>query len=108
MLTRRGLSKLLAAGVSAGLMLALKATRSKGAEDAVISHPQIYPELRVIGRPGVRLPQVTHFGLHYQIFANELQLTFYRGRRWNTPNAEFARDIEQAVRDVLAIASKPE
>lgn len=106
--TRRGASKALTLCVAGGAALALALTRSLGKKDVVISHPLIYPEIAVVGRPGVRLPYVNHFGLHYQIYPREIVLTFMPGLRWKTPNAVFAKDIERALHDVLAVASPPE
>jgi hypothetical protein len=54
--------------------------------EILVSHPEIYPEVPVVGRPGVRLPYVTCFGLHYQIWENKTVITMMPGATWKTPN----------------------
>jgi hypothetical protein len=102
--SRHGLGRVFTLSVFAAAMLVLKATGSLGKKDVVISHPQIFSEIPVVGRPGVRLPYVNHFGLHYQIHQNEIVVTFMPGLKWRTPNAIFVQDIERAIAEVLEIA----
>jgi hypothetical protein len=103
--TRRGPRRAFTFGVLVAAALALKATGSVGLkQDVIISYPTIYPEIDVVGRPGVRLPYVNHFGLHYQIHENEILLTFMPGLKWRTANAVFVPELERAIHEILEIA----
>jgi hypothetical protein len=44
-----------------------------GRPDVMTSHPQLHDEVVVFGRPGVKLPYVGAFGLHYQLRADRLE-----------------------------------
>jgi hypothetical protein len=102
--TRRGLSRVRAIGVLGAAGLALKAMGALTSERIIVSHPEIFGELQLVGRPGVRLPYVSHFGLHYQMFADKTVVTFMPGSRWKTPSSTLAREIERALKDILEIA----
>ena len=43
--------------------------------EIMISHPKIFDEVSVIGRPGIKIPYVKYFGLHYQIFEDNMVIT---------------------------------
>lgn len=58
--------------------------------DIVISHPAIFPEVPVVGRPGAKLPYVKYFGLHYQIHPDRTTFTLMPSLNWHVPNQEFA------------------
>ena len=60
--------------------------------------------MELLGRPGVRLPYVSHYGLHYQMFRERTVMTFMPGLAWTIPNAELAREIERALWRLLEIA----
>jgi hypothetical protein len=63
----------------------------------VISHPELHPEVAVIGRPGVRVPYVGCFGLHYQIWREQIVVTPMPSPRWSVPNAELVAEIRTAL-----------
>ncbi len=102
--TRRGAARARAFSVLGVAMAALRASGDLRRDRIILSHPEIYPEVDLLGRPGVRLPYVSHFGLHYQMFATHTIVTFMPGLAWRVPNVLFARAIESALRDLLAIA----
>ncbi len=54
--------------------------------DLLISHPRIASAYTIIGRPGVRLPYVRQYGLHYQIHEDKTVLIFMPGQHWRYPN----------------------
>jgi hypothetical protein len=64
----------------------------------VISHPAIYPEVPVVGRPGVKLPYARLFGLHYQMFPDRTVMTFMPGVHWTISNREVAAELESQLR----------
>jgi hypothetical protein len=68
--------------------------------EALISFPEIFPEVPILGRPGVRLPYVKYFGLHYQIFADRIGITYMPGLEWKTDNATLTREIEEALQRI--------
>jgi len=100
---QRGLRKVRCMAALGLSMAALAATGSLGSKDVVISHPQIVPEVPVIGRPGVRLPYVNHYAVHYRLYPERTVLTFMPGLKWKTSNAEFTGAIADALRDVMRV-----
>lgn len=73
--------------------------------DIVISHPALYEEAPLVGRPGAKLPYVTYFALHYQMWDDETILTMMPGLDWTTANKEFVDGIARNLRIVLNVAS---
>jgi hypothetical protein len=85
-----------------GMGLLLKAMgRMKPAQrEILVSHPEIFPEVPVVGRPGIRLPYVTCFGLHYQIWEDATVITMMPGATWQTPNDELIARLTSNFRAV--------
>lgn len=69
----------------------------------LVSHPEIYPQLPLVGRPGVRIPYARLFGLHYQIFENRIVLTYMPSRKWTTPNVELTAVIRASLEKIQAL-----
>lgn len=65
--------------------------------EVLISYPEMYAEIPVIGRPGVRLPYVKYFGLHYQIFDEKITVTMMPGTTWKTSNAEVIAVLTESL-----------
>ncbi|HTU47713.1 MAG TPA: choline/carnitine O-acyltransferase [Bryobacteraceae bacterium] len=74
-----------------------------GHDDIIISHPRIYDEVPVIGRPGVRLPYLRCFGLHYQILDRSIVLTWMPAVNWKITNAEMTNELVRALQDIADI-----
>ncbi len=87
------------------LLLLLGQLRLDQRREALISHPEIYPQVPVIGRPGVRLPYLKAFGLHYQIWPERSVLTFMPGLRWPQSNQAVVAALKQAL-DKLPASGK--
>lgn len=62
--------------------------------EVLISHPGIYPNVPLVGRPGVRLPYVTYFGLHYQLWPDKIVFTFMPGLNFQIPNEKISQLLE--------------
>lgn len=71
--------------------------------EIVVSHPIIYPEVPIVGRPGVRLPYTTLFGLHYQIFSDKIVITMMPGIKWEKANPEVVEAIEEGLKKIEAL-----
>jgi len=71
--------------------------------EVLVSHPTIYPEIPVIGRPGVRLPYVKYFGLHYQIFEEKIVVTLMPSVSWTVPNAEVIAVLQESLEQIQAL-----
>ncbi|MDZ7264699.1 MAG: choline/carnitine O-acyltransferase [candidate division KSB1 bacterium] len=69
---------------------------AKGRE-IIVSHPEIYPEVPIVGRPGIRLPYVKYYGLHYQIFDDQIIVTMMPGINWRVSNAEFFAELQRSL-----------
>ena len=68
------------------------------ARDVLVSHPEIYPGVPIVGRPGIRLPYVNCFGLHYQMMADKTVITMMPGTRWSIPNEELIEVLTRQSR----------
>jgi hypothetical protein len=77
----------------------LKAIR----RDVLVSFPERYPETYLLGRPGVRLPYVRQYSLHYQIFDDKTILTCMPALTWQIPNQELVAAITQALRQLTEL-----
>lgn len=62
--------------------------------EVLISHPGIYPNVPLVGRPGIRLPYVTYMGLHYQVWPEKIVFTFMPGLNWQIPNEKISQLLE--------------
>lgn len=86
------------------LLLAALGTFKNSGRDVLVSHPEIYPEVFLAGRPGVRIPYVKNFGLHYQIFPDKTVITLMPGLKWAIPNekliAELSSDLAR-IREII-------
>ena len=63
--------------------------------EIVVSHPDIRPEVPVVGRPGIKLPYIKYFGFHYQIFDDKTVITFMPSPKWKLSNGETFNAIVQ-------------
>ncbi|MDZ7334925.1 MAG: choline/carnitine O-acyltransferase [candidate division KSB1 bacterium] len=71
--------------------------------EVLISHPEIYPEVPVVGRPGIRFPNVKLLGLHYQIWDDKIVITFMPGLKWNISNQDFIKALDQSLNCIKGI-----
>ncbi len=83
-------------------LMAIKALKPHQKE-ILVSHPDIYPEVSVFGRPGIRLPYVKYYGLHYQILDEKIVITMMPGFHWKIPNAEFMRELQASLEKIRSI-----
>lgn len=68
--------------------------------EVVLSHPTIFPAVPLVGRPGIRLPYVKYFGMHYQIHPDRVLLTLMPAPDLPVTNAELAAAIEQSLQEI--------
>jgi hypothetical protein len=85
------------------LLLRLLGAFKVGSE-VMLSHPAIYREIPVVGRPGIRLPYVKYFALHYQVVAANTILTLMPGVRWSVPNSEIVAVLCRSLDEIRSIA----
>lgn len=71
--------------------------------EILVSHPEIYPEVPVVGRPGIRLPYVKYMGLHYQIMDEKIVITYMPSINCTISNLEFTKMLEQELKRILSI-----
>ena len=71
--------------------------------EIVVSHPEIYPGIPVVGRPGVRLPYAKLFGLHYQIFPDSIVVTMMPGIEWQISNRDLVLELERNLNKILGL-----
>ncbi len=71
--------------------------------EVILSHPRTAPETPIIGRPGVRLPYVKYFSMHYQIMENKTVITMMPSVTWTIPNAEFMAELKECLLKIRAL-----
>ena len=72
-------------------------------ETIIASHPRIFPEVLLLGRPGIRVPYLSTFALHYQIFEDHLTLTIMPGADWKVPNPEIVAELRTTLDDLFRL-----
>lgn len=82
----------------AAIVVACKLLGIKWYSDVIVSHPSIFPEASMLGRPGVRLPYLNYFGLHYRMMDDSITVTMMPGADWDIPNADFIAVLEDRLR----------
>lgn len=87
----------------AALIGTLTRSVSLAGSDIIISHPAIFPEVSLVGRPGIRVSYAKYFALHYQIFDEHIILTVMPGTHWATSNSELAAILELNLRSLCSI-----
>ncbi len=66
----------------------------------LVSHPEIYETVPVIGRPGIRMPNIMGFGLHYQVWDDRTVITLMPSVRWQVSNSELASTLQESLERV--------
>lgn len=68
--------------------------------EVLVSHPEIYPEAPIVGRPGVRLPYVRYFGLHYQILDDKTIVVVMPAIDWSVPNTRLIAELRASLEQI--------
>ena len=74
-------------------------------QEIVVSHPAIYPQVPIVGRPGIRLGKIKYFGLHYQIFPRKIVITLMPATSWGISNRDLIVRLEKdlgRIRNLVA------
>jgi hypothetical protein len=98
------------AGIFAKILKRLGGFNLARGREIIVSHPEIYPEVPIVGRPGIRLPYVKYYGLHYQMFADHIVITMMPGTNWRIPNAEFLAQLSQSlsiIKQIIGVGTAP-
>lgn len=106
--TRKGLKKVwvnLLLGLSM-LFLKLLGQYKPMSMDVPASHPDIFEEIPVVGRPGIKLPYARYFGLHYQLWKDKTVITFMPGVSLPFTNQQLFEAINQNFNKVKEILAK--
>lgn len=104
-LSRQGLRQwyvLLLTALTAVLLRLMGLWRPEQRE-VLVSHPATYPEIPIIGRPGIRIPYVKYFGLPYQLFEDRIVITMMPSVSWTIPNAEFVAVLRECLQRIQGI-----
>jgi hypothetical protein len=71
--------------------------------DVVVSHPRVYPDVSIVGRPGVRVPYVKDFALHYQIHDQKIVTTIMPSQNWAIPNVDLVASIQKSFEEIQTV-----
>ena len=74
--------------------------------DIIASHPAIYPEVPVVGRPGIRLPYTREFGLHYQIWQDHTTIVMMPSLNWSIPNEEVIAALQESLERLRSLSEQ--
>jgi hypothetical protein len=84
----------------------LLALSSAGRPDVIVSQPAAGPDILRVGRPGVRIPYVKYFGLHYRIEPNEIRVILMPSTDWKIPERVFFDALTASLHEVLRLATR--
>lgn len=80
--------------------------------DVITSHPKEFPGIAAFGRPGVVLPYLKYYGLHYEIHPERIELIFMPGIKWRRKSHDeistFAAEIGRSLSLVAKILTSTE
>ncbi len=98
--SQKGFKKLWITSMLATAMIFLRLLGLYKSEEmqAVASHPDIKPEIKVVGRPGIRLPYIKYFGFHYQIMDDKTVITFMPSTKWQISNQKLLETIREKLK----------
>jgi len=85
------------------ILLRLSGFFKKKGREIIISHPRIFDEVTIVGRPGVKISYARYFGLHYQIFEGKIVITMMPGVNWKIPNKQIINELERSLLKVIQI-----
>ena len=68
-----------------------------------VYNPEIYPETPIVGRPGIRLPYLKYFGLHYQILEEKIVVTVMPSVKLYISNAELIKELKKNLERIRLI-----
>jgi hypothetical protein len=102
----RRLRTSLAMGGAALALRALGLLRRPARTEIMISHPAAYPEIPIVGRPGVRIPHVRDLTLHFQLLPDRTAVTLAPSPEWPTANAELMADLRASLELVAAAGER--
>jgi choline/carnitine o-acyltransferase len=74
--------------------------------EILISHPKIYSDVSIVGRPGVRLPFVRDLGLHYQIHDRKIVITVMPSINWTIPNRDLIVALQESLVQIQNIITQ--
>jgi len=89
-------------------MILLSTTGFLGSKrrEIIVSHPSIYDEVPILGRPGIKIPYAKYFGIHYQIMDKKIVVTMMPGLNWKIPNSEFIAELERDLGKIKGLLNK--
>ena len=98
--SQKGFKKLWITSMLATAMIFLRLLGLYKSEEmqAVASHPDIKSEIKVVGRPGIRLPYIKYFGFHYQIMDDKTVITFMPSTKWQISNQKLLETIREKLK----------
>jgi hypothetical protein len=74
-----------------------------GGYEVIVSHPEIYEQVPIVGRPGVKFPGANHFALHYQIWDERIVLTFMQAVGAEISNAKINSEINNCLQKIFSL-----
>jgi hypothetical protein len=89
--------------LTAVLLLRLLGLRDPIPREVLVSHPAIHSEIPVVGRPGIRLPYVKYYGLHYQMMDEKTVITMMPSTTWIIANAEWVDELAGNLRRIHSL-----
>ncbi|HKX29250.1 MAG TPA: choline/carnitine O-acyltransferase, partial [Blastocatellia bacterium] len=70
------------------------------------SHPRTYSNLSILGRPGIRLPYIADFGIHYQLHDDKIITTIMPSLTWSFPNTALIAALEESLAQIQTLIKR--
>ena len=78
-----------------------------GRPDVIVSQPKPRDEISCVGRPGIRIPYVRLFGLHYQLHSEKISLVLMPSPTWQLPARVLFAALETSLHQLLELIETP-
>jgi hypothetical protein len=72
-----------------------------GKPDIIVSQPKLHQEVLFVGRPGVRIPYVRYFGLHYQIHSDKISLVLMPSLTWKISQNLLFKELTFSIQKII-------
>ncbi len=74
--------------------------------EVIVSHPQNFSEVPIVGRPGIRLPYVKYLGLHYHLLDDRIRITLMPSVSFKIPNEKIIESLNHNLKNFVRFVER--
>lgn len=74
--------------------------------DVIVSHPQNFSEVPIVGRPGIRLPYIKYLGLHYHLLEDRIRITLMPSVSFKIPNEKIIETLNHNLKNLVRFVER--